>query len=94
MSAAIAQKLGFKIVMGVNVEDCAGPGTDPCTAEELVRFGTIAVNHPASCAFLNWQYDATTWEQAEIRTAWNGLVALAASETGLSESRRALDSHR
>jgi hypothetical protein len=76
-SAAIAKKLGLQIVMGVNVEDCAGTNTDPCSATELVRFGTIAVNHPASCAFLSWQYDATTWEQEEIRTAWNGLVALA-----------------
>ncbi len=76
-SAAIAQKLGLRIVMGVNVEDCAGSNTDPCTASELLRFGKIAVSHPASCAFINWQYDATTWEDDEIRTAWSSLVAMA-----------------
>ena len=42
-SAAEAKQLGLKVVMGVNVEHCGGPGTPPCTAAELERFGTVAV---------------------------------------------------
>jgi hypothetical protein len=63
--------------MGVNVEDCYGVGTDACTAEDLIRFGTIAVSHPASCAFLNWRYEETTWQTTDIRAAWDRLLLLA-----------------
>jgi hypothetical protein len=47
----------------------------------------MAVTHPASCAFLNWQYDSTTWQRKEIRAAWSGLVALA-QERPRRECRR------
>ena len=57
-AATIAERLGLKVVMGVNVENCyvAGDST-ACTAADLVRFGEMAVRHPASCAFLSWRYD-------------------------------------
>jgi hypothetical protein len=86
-AAAIAGQLGLQIVMGVNVEDCYGVGTGPCAPADLVRFGTVAVSHPASGAFLNWQYDPTTWQREEIRAAWSGLVALARGRPG-RECRR------
>jgi hypothetical protein len=35
------------------------------------------VSHPASCAFLNWRYEEATWQQPEVRAAWDGLLALA-----------------
>ena len=76
-AAAIAGRLGLRVVMGVNVHDCHGAGTTPCTAAELTRFGTLAVNHRANCAFLNWRYDAATWQRADIRAAWDDLLALA-----------------
>lgn len=76
-AARDAQKMGLQIVMGINVENCGGPHTDPCTAAELERVGGIAVTHPASCAFLNWRYDAATWEQPDIEAAWSGLMAKA-----------------
>lgn len=76
-AATIAGTLGLQVVMGVNVEDCDGVGTRPCDAADLVRLGTLAVTHPASCAFLNWQYDAATWERADIQAAWAELVGLA-----------------
>ncbi len=76
-AARDAQQLGIQIVMGVNVENCGGPHTDPCTAEELERAGTIAVTHAASCAFLNWRYDPTMWEREDIRTVWSALMAKA-----------------
>jgi hypothetical protein len=86
-AAAGAQRLGLRVVMGVNVHDCYGVGTTPCTAAELVRFGTLAVSHPASCAFINWRYDEATWQRAEIREAWEGLLAVARGR-GAEECRR------
>ena len=76
-AAAIAQRLGLRVVMGVNVENCYGSGTAACTPADLVRFGTLAVSHPATCAFLSWRYDEATWQQPEIRAAWDRLLALA-----------------
>ena len=76
-AARIATSLGLRVVMGVNVEDCYGVGTSACPAADLLRFGTLAVSHPASCAFLSWRYEEATWQQAEIREAWDGLLALA-----------------
>jgi hypothetical protein len=76
-AASIATSLGLRVVMGLNVEDCYGVGTSACAPADLVRLGTLAVSHPASCAFLSWKYDETTWQQAEIREAWDGLLALA-----------------
>jgi len=80
-AAAIASRLGLRGVMGVNVEDCYGVGTSACEAADLVRMGTVAVSHPATCAFLNWRYDEKTWRQANIREAWAELVALARTRT-------------
>jgi hypothetical protein len=48
-----------------------------CAPADLLRFGTVAVSHPASCAFLSWRYEETTWQQAEVREVWDGLLALA-----------------
>jgi hypothetical protein len=76
-AASIAKQLGLQMVMGVNLENCYGPDTSACTAADLARFGTLAVSHPASCAFLSWRYDETTWLRADIREAWDGLLALA-----------------
>jgi hypothetical protein len=87
-AATIAQRLGLRMVMGVNVENCNGARSTPCTAADLVRFGTIAVSHPASCAFISWRYNEATWERAEIREAWEGLVAVARGR-GAEECGRA-----
>jgi hypothetical protein len=86
-SAELARTLGLRLVMGVNVEDCYGVGTAPCTAEDLVRYGTMAASHPASCAFINWRYDPDTWARPEIRAAWDGLLAIARSRPA-QECRR------
>ena len=86
-AAATAEKLGLRLVMGVNVKDCYGVGTDPCTPEDLVRYGRMALGHPASCAFINWRYDEETWKRADIREVWTGLVKLA-RERGADECRR------
>jgi hypothetical protein len=86
-SAELARTLGLRLVMGVNVEDCYGVGTAACSAADLVRFGTMAVTHPASCAFINWRYDAETWAREDIREAWDGLLAIA-------RGRRAEDCRR
>ena len=86
-AATIAGRLGLKVVMGVNVENCYGGDSTACTAQDLVRFGELAVRHPASCAFVSWRYDAGTWAQAEVREAWKGLVRVA-SERPAEECRR------
>lgn len=76
-AASAAKALGLQVVMGVNVQDCYGPSSGPCSAADLVKYGTVAVRHPGSCAFLNWRYDAETWDGADIRAAWDQLLALA-----------------
>jgi hypothetical protein len=76
-AATIAERLGLRMVMGVNVENCYAASSPPCTPEDLVRFGGIAVRHPASCAFLSWRYQEETWARPEIRKAWEELLALA-----------------
>jgi hypothetical protein len=86
-AASIAAALGLRVVMGVNVEDCYGVGTSACRADDLVRFGTLAVSHPGSCAFLNWRYDEHTWDAPDVRAAWDGLLALARARPA-AECRR------
>jgi hypothetical protein len=86
-AAATAEKLGLRVVMGVNVKDCYGVGTNPCTAEDLVRYGEMALSHPASCAFINWRYEEETWKRADIREVWEGLVKKA-RQRGAEECRR------
>ncbi len=63
-AAAIAKGLGLRMIMGVNVENCYDASSTPCSAEDLVRFGTIAVSHPESCAFISWRYAEGTWATA------------------------------
>jgi hypothetical protein len=76
-AAATAQKLGIKVVMGVNLENCYGPDTPACSASDLTRFGTLAVTHPGSCGFLSWRYEPLRWNDPAVRATWDGLVALA-----------------
>jgi hypothetical protein len=86
-AANTADRLGIRVVMGVNVKDCYGVGTHPCTTEDLVRYGRMALSHPASCAFINWRYDEETWKRADVREVWKGLVELA-RERGAEECRK------
>ncbi|HEY7637000.1 MAG TPA: hypothetical protein VH763_15730 [Gemmatimonadales bacterium] len=74
-AAKIAGRLGLKVVMGVNVENCYGTEAGACTAADLLRYGTLALNHPASCAFISWRYRETTWQVPEVRAAWEQLLA-------------------
>jgi hypothetical protein len=91
-AAATAEKLGLRLVMGVNVKDCYGVGTNPCSADDLVRYGKMALSHPASCAFINWRYDEDTWKRADIREVWQGLVEMA-KKRGAEECRRGAPQH-
>jgi len=76
-AASIAGRLGLRVVMGLNVENCYGVETAACSGADLVRFGSLAVNHASSCAFINWRYDEVTWQQPDVREAWDRLLALA-----------------
>jgi hypothetical protein len=76
-AARIAGRLGLRVVMGLNVKDCYGEDTAACSAADLLRLGTLAVNHPSSCAFINWRYDEATWEEPDVREAWEELMELA-----------------
>ncbi len=52
-AATVGERLGLRVVMGVNTEHCYEAGTStPCTVTDLVRFGGMAVRHPGSCAFV------------------------------------------
>lgn len=82
-AAELAGRLGLRVVMGVNVEDCYGVGSGPCTAVDLARFGALAVTHPASCAFISWRYREDTWKRSDIRSVWDRLLA----EAGKRDAR-------
>jgi hypothetical protein len=81
-AATTAAQLGLRVVMGVNVENCYGPESAPCSAEDLERFGTIAVMHPGSCAFLNWRYEPARWEDPAVRGVWEQLFGVARERAG------------
>ena len=76
-AADAAHRLGLKVVMGLNVKDCYGEHTTPCSPSDLLRVGTLAMNHPSSCAFINWRYDEAIWDRADVREAWGRLMDLA-----------------
>jgi hypothetical protein len=80
---AVAQRRGWKMVAGVNVENCngGGPGHEPCTADELRRYLGTVIQHPGVCLSASWKYDANTWSRSAIRTVWADLVALGASQS-------------
>jgi hypothetical protein len=59
-------------IIGLNLV-LRGRNSPACMAEDLVRFGEMALRHPASRAFLSWPYDSTTWAQAGVRTAREGV---------------------
>jgi hypothetical protein len=87
-AATVAGRLGLKTVMGLNTENCYGAGAGtPCTADDLIKFGEMAVRHPGSCAFVSWRYEEGTWARAEVRDAWERLVAAAREREG-SDCRR------
>jgi hypothetical protein len=86
-AASGASRLGLRVVMGVNVEDCYGVGSEACSAADLVRFGSLAVNHPSSCAFINWRYDEATWQRADVRDAWEELLGMARARRAEACSR-------
>ena len=73
--------------MGVNVENCYGPDTPPCSAVDLERFGTIAVTHPGSCGFISWRYEAARWEDPEVRSVWEELFGVARGREGVGCGR-------
>jgi hypothetical protein len=52
----------------------------------------MALDHPASCAFINWKYDEDTWKRADIREVWQGLVE-EAKKRGAEECRRGAPRH-
>ena len=74
--ASDAKAKGLRLVTGVNLQNCYGPSTPACSPADLTAFGTVAVTHPASCAFISWTYDPTWWSQPDVRLAFAGLLVL------------------
>ena len=75
-AAEAAGRLGLRVVMGVNTHNCNGPGSGRCKPDDILRYGTTAIEHPGNCAFLSYRYD-DAWDRPEIRAAWDSLFALA-----------------
>ena len=71
-----AGKLGLRIVMGINNHNCNGPRSGRCKPEDIISYGTAAIENAANCAFLSYKYDET-WDRPEIGAAWTRLFALA-----------------
>jgi hypothetical protein len=87
-AATTAERLGLRVIMGVNVHDCYGMETDPCSSDDLVRYGKLALSHPASCAFVNWRFDERSWKRSDLRGVWEELAGIA-RKRGAQECRRA-----
>lgn len=66
---AIAQSLGLNMEPSINAHNCDGLD-NPCSATVLKSVGKIALDHPSTCAFLNYKYDSGEWGTAALRDAW------------------------
>lgn len=74
-----AQQLGIqRLIYTVNVHDCNGAGSPPCTPDELRQFGATALNTDSvrNCGMLAWRYDGVYFEKAPYQDAWKYLVNL------------------
>lgn len=78
--AAVARRYGWKLVAGVNAENCDGQDRGPCSPTELRRYLEPIIRHPAVCASSSWRYDADTWRQSGIRSAWDYLANIAKTQ--------------
>jgi hypothetical protein len=78
----IAQRYGWKMIAGVNAEDCRGTGTNPCTGDELRQYVEPILRHPGVCLSSSWKYADATWSKSSIRDAWTYLAGVAATLTG------------
>jgi hypothetical protein len=79
-----AARQGMAVALGINTSDCAGPSTGPCTATQLQTFGNVALGYAANCAFINWEWDSTWFNQSNIKAAWAGLLTKAKSHAAVS----------
>lgn len=78
-----ATRVGLRRLMySVNVHDCGGPSTPPCTPDELREFGKVLIDADLdrNCAFLGWRYDGVYFQRPEYQSAWKYLVGLAAAK--------------
>jgi hypothetical protein len=76
--SSLAKSLGIGLAMGVNVEDCGGNNTAPCTPTQVRTFMGMAAQYPDNCALLGWTYSSTTMEQTGMKEAWDYVLDLAA----------------
>jgi hypothetical protein len=76
--ASLAKSLGLALAMGVNTTNCAGPGTAPCTPDQVRDFMGMAAQYPNNCALLGWTYNSTAMAQAGMTDAWDYVLKLAA----------------
>lgn len=71
---SIAAKLGIpKMVYTVNVDDCDGNHTDPCTKAELLKYVGLAIDYPGNCASISFRYNTYTWT-GQYKEAWQILL--------------------
>lgn len=91
--AAIAQRLGLGIVIGMNILDggtsASGipghtSGLYSMSADELRRFGTAMLSHGYGCAFIMWGYEPVYYDRADIQSAMADLSHLARSHPSTS----------
>lgn len=75
VKSAARQKIA--VALGINLSDCHGPGSGPCTATELQTFGRIALGYATNCAFEGWTWDQSWFISKAIRLVWTDLLARA-----------------
>ena len=75
----IAKVFGWKLIAGMNAEDCTGSGSVSCTGTQLRTGLESILKHAGVCASLTWQWTDATWKDSGVRAAWDDLSALARS---------------
>jgi hypothetical protein len=69
---ATAQKLGLKLVTGLNIRKGA-PDRQPLSASVMLSAGSALLSADYPCAFISWEYDADLLARSDVKSAMTQL---------------------
>jgi hypothetical protein len=87
---ALAQKLGLKLITGLNISKGA-PNQSPMPASMVQSAGSALLANDYPCAFISWEYDAQYLSRSDIKTVMSQLSQKAAGHSARSCSKAAGD---
>lgn len=84
---AAALPFPVRLVFGVNIEDCHGVNTAPCTADELDRYLGFAISYPEVCFSNSWKW-TNSYRDNGRGAVWDRLLARARAKTNVPSCGR------